>query len=1039
MPLQKTLIAGLVCLLLAYSANGRGQASTPTSGAPVGSQTKNGQPPAVQAIPAQTTTVGPVGTASAGPANAAAAVQTGGTRLHGTVTDPDGDLIPGATVTLTPAKGSGRTAKSGSDGTYAITVTPGTYTVVVTMPGFASYTMTNLKVPAIASTTLDFKLKVGETNQVVNVEANAIQLSVDPDSNASSTILQGKDLEALSDDPDELQSELTALAGPSAGPNGGQIYVDGFTGGQLPPKSSIREIRINQNPFSAEYDKLGYGRIEVFTKPGTDKLHGNFQINGNPSQFNTSNPLTDTYQPPYHTLFMFGNLTGPLSKTASYNLGGTFRQIQDDEFTDAQILAPTLGSSTLCNPADPTCVVSNYQVSTYYPQTRADINPRLDLALGERNVLTTRYQFVKNDATNAGVSNLTLPSAAYNTSTTSNILQMSDTQTISSRIINETRFEYEREHVATTALDNTPTITVSGSFTGGGYTGQNLIDHQDHFEVQNYTSIQLKKNFIRLGGRLRTTREALDTEDNTNGTFTYSSLQQCVPSADITCPSTDNSYQTGTPRQFSLTEVHNHDIGDTYADLGLYAETDWKARKNLTITYGLRYETQNHLPDHHDFAPRVAFNYGLFSGKGAPKTVVRGGFGIFYDRFAQTSILTLEQENGTNETVYTIDNVPAGCAPTVGQPLTQALINTCIGGGPADQQTTYQAAPNLRSPYVTQEAIGADQQVFRFGTISVNYVHSQGVHELATQNLNYDIPSQGPANPSVGPQYQFFTEGIFNQNQLIINGRIQTAKWLSLFGYYSLNSAHGDTSGNGTPITTPGNIAADYGRTSFDIRNRLFLAGSMTLPHFIQFSPFMIGQSGNPYNITTGDDNNNDSFFNDRPYLVSGNMPIPVVGGSSAPPPVQAIGGCGTFAQPGSQTTGAKAVPINYCSGPALFTLNFRLTKTWGFGESRNQQNTGQGNGGPGGGGGGQHHGGGGRGGPGGGSGFFGGGGSSTGKRYNFGLGLQVQNLFANKDLSTPQGVLSSNEFGKSTQLAGGPYTTNSATRRISLQASFNF
>ena len=123
-------------------------------------------------------------------------------------------------------------------------------------------------------------------------------------------------------------SELTALAGPSAGPNGGQIYVDGFTGGQLPPKSSIREIRINQNPFSAQYDKLGYGRIEVFTKPGTDKIHGNFQMNGNPSQFNSANPLATGYQPPYHTIFMFGNLTGPLSKTASYNVGGTYRTIQ---------------------------------------------------------------------------------------------------------------------------------------------------------------------------------------------------------------------------------------------------------------------------------------------------------------------------------------------------------------------------------------------------------------------------------------------------------------------------------------------------------------------------------------------------------------------------------------------------------------------------------------------------------------------------------------------------------------------------------------
>ena len=116
-------------------------------------------------------------------------------------------------------------------------------------------------------------------------------MDVDPENNAGAIILKDKDLEALSDDPDELMSELQALAGPSAGPNGGQIYIDGFTGGQLPPKASIREIRINQNPFSAEYDKLGYGRIEIFTKPGTDKFHGQLFLIGNTAGFNSRNPF----------------------------------------------------------------------------------------------------------------------------------------------------------------------------------------------------------------------------------------------------------------------------------------------------------------------------------------------------------------------------------------------------------------------------------------------------------------------------------------------------------------------------------------------------------------------------------------------------------------------------------------------------------------------------------------------------------------------------------------------------------------------------
>ena len=143
-------------------------------------------------------------------------------------------------------------------------------------------------------------------------------VDTNPSSNAGAIVLSGKDLDALPDDPDELQTDLEALAGPSAGPNGGQIYIDGFTAGQLPPKSSIREIRINQNPFSAEYDKLGYGRIEIFTKPGTDKYHGQVSVMGNSSAFNSQNPFLIGTEPSYHSLQYMGNVGGPLGKKASF-------------------------------------------------------------------------------------------------------------------------------------------------------------------------------------------------------------------------------------------------------------------------------------------------------------------------------------------------------------------------------------------------------------------------------------------------------------------------------------------------------------------------------------------------------------------------------------------------------------------------------------------------------------------------------------------------------------------------------------------------
>ena len=204
-----------------------------------------------------------------------------GAVVHGTVADPDDAVIPGATVTFTPASGQALLATSQPDGTYTLNGVPaGLYSITVTMRGFSSYVKQGVRIAANQQLTLDVKMAIQEQSQQVQVDAQSNQLSTDSDANASATIIKDKDLDALSDDPDELSSELSALAGPASGPSGGQIYVDGFTGGQLPPKSSIREIRINQNPFSAQFDKIGYGRVEVFTKPGTDKFHGNYSVQG---------------------------------------------------------------------------------------------------------------------------------------------------------------------------------------------------------------------------------------------------------------------------------------------------------------------------------------------------------------------------------------------------------------------------------------------------------------------------------------------------------------------------------------------------------------------------------------------------------------------------------------------------------------------------------------------------------------------------------------------------------------------------------------
>src|ERR1700722_1924016 len=207
--------------------------------------------------------------------------QSGTGSIHGQVPDQSGGAVPNAPVTATGPSGQVIPAQANPNGIFDFKdLPPGRYTLDAVVPGFAPFKKEGVEVAAGQTQQANISLSIEQQQQQVTVTGDIPTLDLTPSNNASSVVLSGKELEALPDDPDELQSDLEALAGPSAGPNGGQMYIDGFTAGQLPPKSSIREIRVNQNPFSSEYDKLGYGRIEIFTKPGTDKYHGQFFILG---------------------------------------------------------------------------------------------------------------------------------------------------------------------------------------------------------------------------------------------------------------------------------------------------------------------------------------------------------------------------------------------------------------------------------------------------------------------------------------------------------------------------------------------------------------------------------------------------------------------------------------------------------------------------------------------------------------------------------------------------------------------------------------
>jgi hypothetical protein len=948
--------------------------------------------------------------------------------LRGQVTDPSGAVVANAAVAVLTSGGPTHSATTGKTGTYEIgNLLPGKYTVTANAQGFAVFVQNDVNVAAGQAAQFNIALDINVEQQKVNVEAEGPTLDVNPANNASSIVLSGKDLDALPDDPDELQSDLEALAGPSAGPDGGQLYIDGFTAGQLPPKSSIREIRINQNPFSAEYDKLGYGRIEVFTKPGTDKLHGQISVVGNSSSLNTKNPfLGDTPEEPYYSVIYMGNVGGPINKKSSFFLDVQRRDINEVAVINTQALNSSLDPFQLTED-DPD------------PRTRTNISPRIDYQLTTSNSLTGRYQYYRDTEQNDGVGNTVLPEAGFNSIETEHTVQITDTQILGTKMINETRFQYLRDDSQQTPV-NSPlqslppgfttnaSISVIGAFTGGRSSEGAQTDYQNHYELQNYTSIAQGKHFTKFGGRLRVVHEVNTSAAGFNGGFTFPSIQAYATAVQALAA---GATQTAGANQFTLDATTSGAVPTvpvTVADVGLYVQDDWKMRPNVTLSGGLRFETQNAIHDHADWAPRLSFAWGLGGGgKNAPKTVLRGGFGLFYTRFSQSLVLNANRLNGVTQQQYAL---------TQPQDINFFPFVPNASNLPGSVSPIYQVSPELHAPYIMQTAFSMERQITKIANLTLTYLNARGVHQLMSLVDNAPQPDP-PIYPFTGipqtPVFQYTSAGVFRQNQLIANFNIRAGSKVSLFGYYSLNYANSDPIGSTNNGSFSNNfpsdqhdVKLDYGRASFAIRDRVFFGGTIGLPYAFRLSPFMIFNSGTPYNVTVGQDLADDLQFNVRPAFGSyaaGACPFPSPAACAA-----------NYVIP---TTPNSQIPINYLTGPSNFTLNLRLAKSFGFGPElgKNAAQSGGPSGGPRGGGGGPGGGGFGRGGPGG---MFGGGPATT-RRYNLTFSVNARNALNKVNAATPIGVLSSPNFGQSLALVGGPFSTGAANRKIELQAMFNF
>jgi hypothetical protein len=925
--------------------------------------------------------------------------------LSGTIADPSGARIRHASVHLHSGSLDTDTTTS-AVGLFSISLPAGSYSLTVDSPGFRTLTQDDIVLTAGEHRDLSLRMAIAAKPEQISVDPSAGSTS--PEDNRNAISFSGEQLQVLSDDPTVLREQLLAMAGAGAGPAGAQFYIDGFSNGQLPPKSAIRSIRINNNPYSAVFDRAGFGRIDIETRAGGDKLHGTLDVAGTDDAFNADNPYTGA-QPPYYQLFFDGNLNGPLAKKITFFLAGNSTDLQNNAVVNA--VNPDAPSETLSE------AVPN-------PQRDDDYSLRLDRQISAANTINGRYEIHSTRLTNGGVGLLVLPSEGYNSNILVQTLQLDDNDTINPKILSDTRFQYIRTSSRQDPNDTSATVIAEGAFSAGGSPTQTLRDDLDHYELEEDLSIARASHFIRAGGRYRLYRDGNYSSAGYNGQFLFPSptayqiTQQGIANGETdaqiraTCVTTSTGPVCGGATQFSITTGQQNASVFT-GDLGLYADDDWKLARNFTLSFGLRYESQSAIPDRNNFAPRAGFAWAVHHGKSkVPVVTLRGGVGLFYQRFDVTNLLTAVRQNGTTQFTYFVQN------PCFYPNLPPVSTPGCTYSPTTAQPTIYRVDPKLRTAYDLITSITAERTIGKIGSITANFLEGHGIHQYLSINANAPLPgTYNPSDPNSGDRpfggtqniYQFSSEGSNDGRIFFSNLNLRPTRQLSVFAFYVNERNSGDANSATSFASNSYNIKQDNGPEDNSQRQQIFCGLLWNLPYGLGLRPFISARGGRPFNITTGTDLNGDTIYNDRPAFATDLTRPSVVetrfgNFDTQPLPTQTI------------------IPYNYGRAPGLVWVLLQASESLHVGprprlaakaslpsaplaaQGQTPKPT-----------------------------------HPPERPWSLTFSVEVQNLFNHNNPGPPVGVLTSPFFGQSISLAGDFSSLTAANRSVTLHSSFTF
>lgn len=741
---------------------------------------------------------------------------TGYGSLEVVVKDPSGALVNKARVELLSNGKLQSSTQTNQKGEARFNrIAAGHYHIHVEAAGFKTQDIEVVEIsPGINRTELAMEIDIIKVDVEVADEAQV--RNTDPNGSAFSNVLTAEQIAQLPDDPDEFENAINQLAGPGA-----QIRVNGFRGGKLPPKSQIREIRFRLNPYAAENHDAGFGLVDITTKPGINAWHGSFNFGFRDESLNGRQAFAKFRGPEQQRRFGL-SMDGPLWK----NRTSLFLNADGSLFFDAKTIFATLPSGPFSDLA-------------FRPSRRLNLDARIEHALTKTH--TSRFQFQRNAIlqNNLGVGDFDLSSRGFSQNQTEYIVRLADSGVVGKKFFNETRVQARWINTEAQSVSIGQTVLVPGAFNDGSAQrsgGRRQLD----FELTDNVDYALEKHGVRFGVQLEAGRYRSNDSTNAFGTFQFADLA---------------NYEAGVPAQYTQ-RIGDPTVAYPQYQFGWYFQDDYRVRKNLTISYGVRQELQNHLRDNLNFAPRLGF---VWSPRKNGSITIRGGGGIFFDWFnAQTYEQTL-RVNGERQRDLVVTN------PGYPNPFSGGMQTTL----PASR---IQSDPNMVMPYIIQASLGLETNPFKLFRLTTNYQYQRGVHLLHSINLNAPIPGFGRPDPTLGNITNIESSGYMSAHRLMIG--VGPARFINGF-FWSVNYLlMKNTNEADGPLSLPSNnlnLRSDRGPSSTDFRHLLSAFVNKRLMKGFGISAVVQATSALPYNITTGFDDNDDTVINDRPAGIGRN------------------------------------------------------------------------------------------------------------------------------------------------------------------------